>query len=87
MGTDHPVLGYEIDRWRWVDPNTGVISDMKLRKVRGALRWLVAVVDCPHCGDVHEHPIASRTGWGYYRAGCVARDSSIGYYLVAEHPE
>ena len=82
MGDYHPELTFRIDRWRWVDPNTGAISDVKLRKVRGRLRWLVAVVDCPHCGGVHEHPMAVRSGWGFYRAGCVGSTSTVGYYLA-----
>jgi len=81
MGDDYPVLPYHIDHQRWVNPTNGEITDRCITP-RGALHWVVAVVACPYCDGCHEHQMAARVGWGYYRAGCSPLNDSRGYYLV-----
>jgi hypothetical protein len=83
MGDDYPIVPCWIDPHRWVNPATGGIAE-RLHPPKVALHWVVAVVDCPHCGAEHEHHMAARVGWGHYRAGCSKRDNSLGYYLITE---
>ena len=83
MGEHLPVLACHIDDQRWVHPTAGDISDRCVTP-RGALYWVVAVVDCPYCAGRHEHPMAAGVGWGFYRAGCSQLNDSQGYYLIVE---
>jgi hypothetical protein len=81
MGDQHPVLAAQVDPYRWVNPASGEITDLRFTP-RGALHWVAAVLDeCPYCGGEHEHPMAARVGWGHYRAGCSKLDNSLSYYL------
>jgi hypothetical protein len=82
MGDRHPVLPARIDPWRWVNPTTAEITNLRFTP-RGELHWVVAVLDrCPYCGGEHEHQMAARVGWGHYRAGCSKLDNSRSYYLT-----
>jgi hypothetical protein len=76
---DHPVLLCRVDPYRCVDSGGGFTDRLLPPKV--ALHWVVAVVVCPYCGGEHEHHMAARVGWGYYRAGC-SKLGGRGYYLV-----
>lgn len=86
--TDHtdPVLPYRVNRDRLfvsaenkiVDTPPTVRDDVLQR----SLRWMVAVVQCPYCGQEHEHVMSQYAGWGRYRAHCLTDDR--GYYLLNE---
>lgn len=80
MGVDCPTVQCRIDPYRWANPN-GQITDRRFPS-KVALHWVVAVVDCPHCGDQHEHHMAARVGWGYYRAPCTRINDPRDYYLI-----
>jgi len=82
MGDSYPIVPCWIDPYRRVTASGEIAEQLYPPPV--PLHWVVAVVDCPHCGAEHEHHMAARVGWGHYRAGCSKLDNSLGYYLIAE---
>jgi hypothetical protein len=75
-----PELTYQVDPLRFADSIACVIRDLR-RPSPHQLQWLVGVVTCPFCDQRHEHPVSSRSGWGWFRPPCSGA-AGPGYYLT-----
>lgn len=75
---EYPMVPYVVDTTRRVNTYSSLIEPAEVGDSDQS-RWMVGRVVCPHCSGWHEHALARRAGWGWFRAPC---RTGAGYYLV-----